>query len=261
MSLPPGPARCRSRGVPRRPRRLGARAGRARATRSRWPTRRCSTSSGRRYPHTQLTRVRPRASACPTGRWATPRSATSTSAPARSSRRTSTRIDDAVADGSFVENEVAARGAAPARERRAPASGSCPTAACTRGCEHLRALHRAGARELGVPDLVLHAFTDGRDTLPDVGAGLPRDGRGLVRARRAPAASAASSAATSRWTATSAGTASSRPTTCSCTGAASTRADTRRGGRARRLRARRDRRVHHADARRRGGAHPRPATA
>ena len=41
--------------LPRRARRLGARAGRARATRSRWPTRRCSTSSGREHPHTTLT--------------------------------------------------------------------------------------------------------------------------------------------------------------------------------------------------------------
>ena len=38
--------------------------------------------------------------------------------------------------------------------------------------------------ELGVPDLVVHAFTDGRDTLADGGAGYPGDGRGLVR--RAP---------------------------------------------------------------------------
>jgi 2,3-bisphosphoglycerate-independent phosphoglycerate mutase len=38
------------------------------------------------------------------------------------------------------------------------------------GFEHLRALIELGA-SLAVPDLVLHAFTDGRDTLPRSGAG------------------------------------------------------------------------------------------
>jgi 2,3-bisphosphoglycerate-independent phosphoglycerate mutase len=38
------------------------------------------------------------------------------------------------------------------------------------GWSHLEALIRMGA-ELDVPDLVLHAFTDGRDTLPTSGAG------------------------------------------------------------------------------------------
>ena len=37
------------------------------------------------------------------------------------------------------------------------------------GWEHLRACIGL-ARAEGVPDLVLHAFTDGRDTLPDSGA-------------------------------------------------------------------------------------------
>jgi 2,3-bisphosphoglycerate-independent phosphoglycerate mutase len=36
--------------------------------------------------------------------------------------------------------------------------------------DHLRALIELAGRE-GVPDLVIHAFTDGRDTLPDSGAG------------------------------------------------------------------------------------------
>ena len=41
--------------------------------------------------------------------------------------------------------------------------------------EHLQALIKLAA-ELGVEDLVLHAFTDGRDTLPQSGEGLPRSG-------------------------------------------------------------------------------------
>ena len=40
--------------------------------------------------------------------------------------------------------------------------------------EHLKALIDLGA-ELGVPDLVVHAFTDGRDTLPHAGAGFLED--------------------------------------------------------------------------------------
>ena len=36
--------------------------------------------------------------------------------------------------------------------------------------DHLRAIVELAARE-GVPDVVLHAFTDGRDTSPDSGAG------------------------------------------------------------------------------------------
>ena len=59
------------------------------------------------------------------------------------------------------------------------------------GWSHLRALIELGA-ELGVEDLVLHAFTDGRDTLPEVGRGLPRRGRELDARLPAAAASAPS---------------------------------------------------------------------
>ena len=72
----------------------------------------------------------------------------------------------------------------------------------------------------------------------------------------APAGSARSSAATTRWTATSAGTGSSSPTTCSSTAAPSTRRDSGEAAARERVRARRDRRVHHAGAGRRGGADP-----
>ena len=88
------------------------------------------------------------------------------------------------------------------------------------GWEHLEALIRLAA-DLGVEDLVVHAFTDGRDTLAEGGRRLPRAGPGWC-ADAGAAASARSSAATSRWIATSAGTGSSRRTTCSPMGAAST---------------------------------------
>ena len=67
-------------------------------------------------------------------------------------------------------------------------------------------------------------------------------------------------AATGRWTATAAGSASSAPTTCSSTAGAEHRARPAPTAVARRLRARRDRRVHQADAGRRGGAGSAPAT-
>ncbi len=94
------------------------------------------------------------------------------------------RIDDAIADGSFAENEVL-------REAFTGQSGWGPPArvhvlglvsdgGVHSSLEHLRALIGMG-RALGVEDLVVHAFTDGRDTLPHAGAGY------LAELDRAPA--------------------------------------------------------------------------
>ena len=80
-----------------------------------------------------------------------------------------TRIDDAVADGSLARNEVlvdAMSGAA-----RVHLIGLVSDGGVHSGFGHLRALISMAAA-LGVPDLVLHAFTDGRDTLPTSGAGF-----------------------------------------------------------------------------------------
>ena len=91
------------------------------------------------------------------------------------------RIDDAVADGSFARNEVliAAMSDAP----RVHLVGLVSDGGVHSSLEHLEALI-AMARERGlrptarlrraggaVPDLVIHAFTDGRDTSPTAGAG------------------------------------------------------------------------------------------
>jgi 2,3-bisphosphoglycerate-independent phosphoglycerate mutase len=84
------------------------------------------------------------------------------------------RIDDAIADGSFAENEVLRAaltgegGAAP--PARVHLLGLVSDGGVHSSLEHLRALI-AMARTLEVRDLVLHAFTDGRDTLPHAGAG------------------------------------------------------------------------------------------
>ena len=78
------------------------------------------------------------------------------------------RIDDAVADGSFARNEVliAAMSDAP----RVHLVGLVSDGGVHSSLEHLEALI-AMAGERAVPDLVIHAFTDGRDTSPTAGAG------------------------------------------------------------------------------------------
>jgi 2,3-bisphosphoglycerate-independent phosphoglycerate mutase len=65
------------------------------------------------------------------------------------------RIDDAVADGSFFDNEVL---------------GLVSDGGVHSGWEHIEAAIELASQE-GVPDVVFHAFTDGRDTLPHGGKG------------------------------------------------------------------------------------------
>jgi 2,3-bisphosphoglycerate-independent phosphoglycerate mutase len=84
-----------------------------------------------------------------------------------------TRIDDAVADGSFFDNPVlkAACDAARSGPRgRLHLMGLVSDGGVHSGWEHIEACVELAARE-GVPDLVVHAFTDGRDTPPQSGAG------------------------------------------------------------------------------------------
>ncbi len=77
------------------------------------------------------------------------------------------RIDDAVADGSLRGNEVLR--AAFAGARRVHLLGLVSDGGVHSSLAHLLALIEMG-RDLGVADLVVHAFTDGRDTLPHAGA-------------------------------------------------------------------------------------------
>ncbi|HEX2392898.1 MAG TPA: 2,3-bisphosphoglycerate-independent phosphoglycerate mutase [Solirubrobacterales bacterium] len=81
------------------------------------------------------------------------------------------RIDDAVADGSFFDNEVLL--AACERARRSPRGrlhllGLVSDGGVHSGWEHIEACIELASQE-GVPDVVFHAFTDGRDTLPHGG--------------------------------------------------------------------------------------------
>jgi 2,3-bisphosphoglycerate-independent phosphoglycerate mutase len=77
------------------------------------------------------------------------------------------RIDEAIADGSFLENEALRAACAAAREGagRLHLIGLVSDGGVHSSLEHLRACIELAARER-VPELVLHAFTDGRDTLP-----------------------------------------------------------------------------------------------
>jgi 2,3-bisphosphoglycerate-independent phosphoglycerate mutase len=81
------------------------------------------------------------------------------------------RIDDAVADGSFFENEALL--AACERARTSPRGrlhllGLVSDGGVHSGWEHIEACIELASQE-GVPDVAFHAFTDGRDTLPHSG--------------------------------------------------------------------------------------------
>jgi 2,3-bisphosphoglycerate-independent phosphoglycerate mutase len=77
------------------------------------------------------------------------------------------RIDEAIADGSLFENEALR---AACRTERLHLLGLVSDGGVHSSMEHLKALVELAGRE-EVPDVVVHAFTDGRDTNPDSGAG------------------------------------------------------------------------------------------
>jgi len=82
------------------------------------------------------------------------------------------RIDSAVADGSFFDNEAlagACRRAADGPRGRLHLIGLVSDGGVHSGWEHLEACVELAGQE-GVPDVVFHAITDGRDTLPHGGA-------------------------------------------------------------------------------------------
>jgi 2,3-bisphosphoglycerate-independent phosphoglycerate mutase len=76
------------------------------------------------------------------------------------------RIDEAIADGSFYENEALRKAC---QRERLHLLGLVSDGGVHSSMEHLRALVELAQRE-GVDDVVVHAFTDGRDTAPDSGA-------------------------------------------------------------------------------------------
>jgi 2,3-bisphosphoglycerate-independent phosphoglycerate mutase len=89
-----------------------------------------------------------------------------------------TRIDEAAESGQLAANEVLRRAFSDAE--RVHLIGLVSDGGVHSGWSHLEALIRMGA-ELEVPDLVLQAFTDGRDTLPTSGAGYLATVEGWMR--------------------------------------------------------------------------------
>jgi 2,3-bisphosphoglycerate-independent phosphoglycerate mutase len=93
------------------------------------------------------------------------------------------RVDDAIADGSLAGNEVVRAAFAGTAGSPAPARvhliGLVSEGGVHSSLGHLQALVGV-ARDLGVADLVVHAFTDGRDSPPHAGSGCVAE---LDRAR------------------------------------------------------------------------------
>jgi 2,3-bisphosphoglycerate-independent phosphoglycerate mutase len=89
-----------------------------------------------------------------------------------------TRIDEAIAQGGLASNEVLQE--AFSGGERVHLIGLVSDGGVHSGLHHLRALIGLAA-QVDVPDLVLHAFTDGRDTLPQSGAGYLETAEGWMR--------------------------------------------------------------------------------
>jgi 2,3-bisphosphoglycerate-independent phosphoglycerate mutase len=82
------------------------------------------------------------------------------------------RIDDAIADGRFFDNpalKAACETARNAPRGRLHLIGLISDGGVHSGWEHIEACIELAAQE-GVPDIVVHVITDGRDTLPTSGA-------------------------------------------------------------------------------------------
>jgi 2,3-bisphosphoglycerate-independent phosphoglycerate mutase len=93
------------------------------------------------------------------------------------------RIDDAIADGSFFENPALRAACGSARESRRGrlhAVGLISDGGVHSGWEHIEAVIELAGEE-GVSELVLHALTDGRDTLPHAGAGYVEEAERWLR--------------------------------------------------------------------------------
>ena len=119
------------------------------------------------YPHTQLTACG-RAVGLPDGQMGNSEVGHMNLGAGAVVMQDLTRIDQAVEDDSLSSNEVLR--AAFADADRVHLIGLVSDGGVHSGWRHLEALIGLGA-SLGVRDLVLHAFTDGRDTLPESGVG------------------------------------------------------------------------------------------
>jgi 2,3-bisphosphoglycerate-independent phosphoglycerate mutase len=120
-----------------------------------------------RYPHTQLS-AGGRAVGLPEGQMGNSEVGHMNLGAGAVVMQDLTRIDEAASTGGFASNAVLREAFTGAE--RVHLIGLVSDGGVHSGWQHLEALIGLGA-ELEVPDLVLHAFTDGRDTLPTSGAG------------------------------------------------------------------------------------------
>lgn len=96
-------------------------------------------------------------------------------------RQDLTRIDDSIEDGSFFQNEVLIAACRAGRKAgRLHLLGLVSHGGVHSSHRHLKALIELAAQQ-EVPDIVLHAFTDGRDTLPTSGADFVAEAEGWLR--------------------------------------------------------------------------------
>ncbi len=134
----------------------------------------------KRFPHTQLIACGP-AVGLPEGQMGNSEVGHLNLGAGSVIRQDLTRIDAAVADGSLAQNEVLRAGFTPDGASGTPMGtgedservhliGLVSDGGVHSSERHVEALVALGAA-LGTPDVVVHAFTDGRDTLPKNGAG------------------------------------------------------------------------------------------
>ncbi|WP_445151645.1 2,3-bisphosphoglycerate-independent phosphoglycerate mutase [Baekduia sp. Peel2402] len=118
-----------------------------------------------KYPHTQLT-AGGKAVGLPEGQMGNSEVGHLNLGAGAVVKQDLTRIDEAVEDGTLGEN--AALGAAMDGFERVHLIGLVSDGGVHSGWKHIEALIKL-AGEKGVPDVVIHAFTDGRDTSPTGG--------------------------------------------------------------------------------------------
>lgn len=118
-----------------------------------------------RYPHTQLTACGP-AVGLPEGQMGNSEVGHLNLGAGSVVRQDLTRIDAAVEDGSLAQNETLRAGFG---GERTHLIGLVSDGGVHSSERHVEALVALG-KELGAADVVVHAFTDGRDTLPKNGA-------------------------------------------------------------------------------------------
>jgi 2,3-bisphosphoglycerate-independent phosphoglycerate mutase len=120
----------------------------------------------RRYPHTQLD-ASGKSVGLPDGRMGNSEVGHLNLGAGAVVKQDLVRIDDAIADGSFFRNEALLKTCAQAREGggRLHLIGLVSDGGVHSSIDHLHACIELAVRER-LPQLVLHAFTDGRDTPP-----------------------------------------------------------------------------------------------